>query len=50
MPDDYPTFVESLKDFAGRFEETAIVANDFIKQAAKAANLNARIVDDISEL
>lgn len=49
-PEDYPTFVESLREFAGRFEETAIVANDFMKQAAKAANLNARIVDDISGL
>lgn len=49
-PEDYPTFIESLKEFAGRFEEIVIVADDFMKQAAKAARLNARIADDISEL
>lgn len=49
-PEDYPTFVESLKEFAGRFEETVIVADDFMKQAASAARLNARLVDDTSEL
>jgi 7-cyano-7-deazaguanine tRNA-ribosyltransferase len=49
-PEDYPTFVESLKEFAGRFEEVVIVADDFMEQAAKAARLNARIVDDISAL
>jgi 7-cyano-7-deazaguanine tRNA-ribosyltransferase len=49
-PEDYPTFVESLKEFAGRFEEIVIVADDFMKQAARAARLNARLVDDISEL
>jgi 7-cyano-7-deazaguanine tRNA-ribosyltransferase len=49
-PEDYPTFIESLKEFAGRFEEVVIVADDFIKQAAKAASLNARLVDNISEL
>jgi 7-cyano-7-deazaguanine tRNA-ribosyltransferase len=50
-PEDYPTFIESLKEFAGRFEEIAIVAaDDFIKQATKAARLNARLVDDISAL
>ena len=49
--EDYPTFIESLKEFAGRFEEIAIVAaDDFIKQATKAAKLNARLVDDISAL
>jgi 7-cyano-7-deazaguanine tRNA-ribosyltransferase len=50
--EDYPTFIESLKEFAGRFEEIHIVAADdnFIKQAAKAARLNARIIDDISAL
>ena len=49
--EDYPTFIESLKEFAGRFEEIAIVAaDDFIKQATKAARLNARLVDDISAL
>lgn len=49
-PEDYPTFIESLKEFAGRFEETIIVADDFMKQAAMAARLNARLVDDTSEL
>ncbi len=49
-PEDYSTFVQSLKEFTGRFEETTIVANDFMEQAAKAANLNARIVNDVSEL
>jgi 7-cyano-7-deazaguanine tRNA-ribosyltransferase len=49
-PEDYPTFIESLKQFAGRFEETVIVADDFMEQAAKAARLNARLVHDISEL
>jgi 7-cyano-7-deazaguanine tRNA-ribosyltransferase len=49
-PEDYPTFIESLKEFAGRFEEIVIVADDFMKQAAKTARLNARLVDDISEL
>ena len=49
-PEDYPTFIESLKEFAGRFEETIIVADDFMKQAAIAAGLNARLVDDTSEL
>jgi 7-cyano-7-deazaguanine tRNA-ribosyltransferase len=49
--EDYPTFVESLKEFAGRFEEITIVAaDDFIKQAIKATGLNARLVDDISAL
>jgi 7-cyano-7-deazaguanine tRNA-ribosyltransferase len=48
--EDYPTFVQSLKDFASRFEEVAIVADDFMEQAAKAARLNARLVDDISAL
>jgi 7-cyano-7-deazaguanine tRNA-ribosyltransferase len=49
--EDYPTFIESLKEFAGRFEEIAIVAaDDFIKQATKAARLNVRLVDDISAL
>jgi 7-cyano-7-deazaguanine tRNA-ribosyltransferase len=48
--EDYPTFVESLKEFAGKFEDITIIADDFMKQAAKAARLNARIVDDSSEL
>lgn len=49
--EDYPTFVESLKEFAGGFEEIAIIAtDDFIKQATKTARLNARLVNDISEL
>jgi 7-cyano-7-deazaguanine tRNA-ribosyltransferase len=49
-PHDYPTFIESLKEFAKRFEETAIVADDFMKEAVKAASLNARLVDHISDL
>jgi 7-cyano-7-deazaguanine tRNA-ribosyltransferase len=49
-PEDYPTFIESLKLFGGRFEEIVIVANDFMKEASKAARLNARLVNDISEL
>lgn len=49
-PDDYPTFIESLKEFAGKYEETIIVADDFMKQAVKAARLNARLVDDTSDL
>lgn len=49
-PEDYPTFIESLKEFAGRFEETIIVADDFMKRAAMAARLDARLVDDTSEL
>ncbi len=49
--EDYPTFVESLEEFAGKFEEIAIIAaDDFIKQATKAARLNARLVSDISAL
>lgn len=49
-PEDYPTFIESLKEFAGKFEETIIVADDFMKQAVKTVSLNARLVDDTSEL
>jgi 7-cyano-7-deazaguanine tRNA-ribosyltransferase len=49
-PEDYSTFVESLKEFAGRFGEIAIVADKFMEQAAKAARLNARLVNDVSEL
>jgi 7-cyano-7-deazaguanine tRNA-ribosyltransferase len=49
--EDYPTFIESLKSFAGKFEKIVILApDDFMKQAAKAASLNARLVDDISAL
>jgi 7-cyano-7-deazaguanine tRNA-ribosyltransferase len=49
--EEYPTFVESLKSFARRFEEIAVIApDDFIKQATKTARLNARLVNDISEL
>ncbi|HEX7033298.1 MAG TPA: tRNA guanosine(15) transglycosylase TgtA [Nitrososphaera sp.] len=49
--EDYPTFAESLIKFAGRFEEVVIVADDFMKQAAaQAAGINARLVNDISEL
>lgn len=46
--EDYPTFVDSLREFAGRFEQVVIVADDFMKQAAITARLNARFVDDIS--
>jgi 7-cyano-7-deazaguanine tRNA-ribosyltransferase len=48
--DDFPTFVKSLTEFAGKFEEVVIVANDFMKQAAGAARLNARLANDILEL
>ena len=49
--EDYPTFIESLKSFAGKFEIIVIIAaDDFMKQAAKAARLNARLVDGISAL
>ena len=49
--EDYPTFIESLKSFAGKFEKIVVIApDDFIKQATKAARLNARLVDNISVL
>ena len=49
--EDYPTFIESLKSFAHRFEEIAVISPDnFMKQAAKVASLNALFVDDISVL
>jgi 7-cyano-7-deazaguanine tRNA-ribosyltransferase len=49
--EDYPTFIESLKSFAQRFEEIAVISpDDFLKQATKTARLNARLVNDISEL
>jgi 7-cyano-7-deazaguanine tRNA-ribosyltransferase len=49
--EDYPTFIESLKTFAGKFEKIVVIApDDFMKQATKAARLNARLVDDISTL
>jgi 7-cyano-7-deazaguanine tRNA-ribosyltransferase len=49
--EDYPTFIESLKSFAEKFEKIVVIApDDFMKQATKAAMLNAHIVDDISEL
>jgi 7-cyano-7-deazaguanine tRNA-ribosyltransferase len=49
--EDYPTFIESLKSFAGKFEKIEIIApDDFMKQAAKATRLNARLVDGISAL
>ncbi|MDQ3872554.1 MAG: tRNA guanosine(15) transglycosylase TgtA [Thermoproteota archaeon] len=49
--EDYPTFVESLMEFAGRFEEiTILAADDFIKQAVRVAGLNARIINYISTL
>ena len=49
--EDFPTFLESLKEFAGGFEEIAIIAaDDFIRHATKTARLNARLVNDISAL
>jgi 7-cyano-7-deazaguanine tRNA-ribosyltransferase len=49
--EDYPTFIESLKSFAGRFEEITVIApDDFMKQATQAARLNVRLVNDISVL
>lgn len=49
--EDYPTFIESLKSFTGKFEKIVVIApDDFMKQATKAAGLNARLVDDISVL
>jgi 7-cyano-7-deazaguanine tRNA-ribosyltransferase len=49
--EDYPTFVESLKSFADKFEKILIIApDDFMRQAAKATRLNAHLVDDISAL
>jgi 7-cyano-7-deazaguanine tRNA-ribosyltransferase len=46
---DYPTFVDSLKEFVARnsFEEIIIMIGDsFIEDAANAAGLNARTIDD----
>jgi 7-cyano-7-deazaguanine tRNA-ribosyltransferase len=49
--EDYPTFIESLKSFADKFEKIVVIApDDFIKQATKAAMLNVHPVDDISAL
>ena len=49
--EDYPTFIESLKSFAEKFEKIVIIApDDFMKQATEAATLNAHIVNNISEL
>ena len=49
--EDYPTFIDSLKSFAGKFDKIVILApDDFMTQAAKAASLNVRLVDDISAL
>jgi 7-cyano-7-deazaguanine tRNA-ribosyltransferase len=49
--EDYPTFIESLKSFADKFEKIVVIApDDFIKQATKAAMLNVHLVDDISAL
>jgi hypothetical protein len=43
--------MESLKSFAGRFEEIVVISpDDFMKQAAKVANLNALFADSISAL
>jgi len=49
-PEDYPTFIDSLCRFASRFEQVVVIADDFMKQAVQAANLNLRIVNNISEL
>jgi len=49
-PQDYPTFVDSLNRFVSRFDNVAIVADDFMKEAVATVRLNARIVDDILEL
>jgi 7-cyano-7-deazaguanine tRNA-ribosyltransferase len=49
-PQDYPTFVDSLCKFAARFDEVAIVADDFMKETVAVARLNARVVDDVLEL
>jgi 7-cyano-7-deazaguanine tRNA-ribosyltransferase len=49
-PQDYPTFVDSLNRFVSRFDNVAIVADDFMKEAVVTARLNARIVNDILEL
>jgi 7-cyano-7-deazaguanine tRNA-ribosyltransferase len=49
--EDFPTFLESLKEFAGRFEEITIIAtDDFIRNATKTARLDARLVSDITAL
>ncbi|HJU33531.1 MAG TPA: tRNA guanosine(15) transglycosylase TgtA [Nitrososphaera sp.] len=49
--EDYPTFIESLKSFAGRFEEIIVIApDDFMRQATKAARLKVRLVGDISAI
>ena len=44
---DYPSFVDSLKAFVtnNSFKEITIVADNFMKQAASAAKVNARIED-----
>lgn len=46
-PEDYDTFLDSLNRFIinNGFQEIVIVADDFMKQVAKAAKLNARVVD-----
>jgi 7-cyano-7-deazaguanine tRNA-ribosyltransferase len=45
---DYPTFVDSLKEFVSRnkFEEIIAIADGFIEDAINAAGLSARIVGD----
>lgn len=49
--EDYPTFIESLKSFADKFEKIVVIApDDFMKRATKAAMLNVHLVDDISAL
>jgi 7-cyano-7-deazaguanine tRNA-ribosyltransferase len=49
-PQDYPTFVESLNNFAAKFDDVVIVADDFIKGAAQAAKIKARVVDSIGDI
>jgi 7-cyano-7-deazaguanine tRNA-ribosyltransferase len=45
--EDYQSFIESLNAFIANnlFEEITIVADDFMKQAAAAAKVNARVED-----
>ncbi len=46
-PEDYDTFSDSFNRFIANnsFQEIIIVADDFMQQVAKAAKLNARVVD-----
>lgn len=47
-PEDYPTFVESLRDFVARnsFDEIIVAGDGFIKDASRLAKLDARIDGD----